>query len=255
MKYGIRNSSLDMDWEGSIEAAGCVGYDGVELVIGSKENLINIVESDADRILELCRDSGIQVCSLSVGPFREYNFSLDIDMETSISFVELSIAACEALGAEAILLPHFDREKIDLGPKGEERYVRGLKRCAPAAEREGVNIGIETSFSYQQLKRMVREVGSNHVGIYQDLANNRIYGHDPLEMTEILSPWIVMIHIKELEGDLLGEGEMDWPRNLSKIGDIGYDGWLVLETKSTDNPIEAAEINLDFLKRGIEADF
>jgi sugar phosphate isomerase/epimerase len=62
-----------------------------------------------------------------------------------------------------------------------------------------------------------------------------------------------MIHIKDKGGNLLGEGEVDWDGCIKAIRRIGYDGWLVLETRATDDPRKAAEENLKFIKNAIES--
>ena len=82
-----------------------------------------------------------------------------------------ALRACANVGGAAVLVPHFDRQRLDVGTAEEARFVDGLRACAPVAERTGVAIALETSFSALQLQRIVGAVGSPRVGVYQDLAN------------------------------------------------------------------------------------
>jgi len=87
------------------------------------------------------------------------------------------------------------------------------------------------------------------------VANALHYGHEPVDILMRLGKRISMIHIKDKGGDLLGEGEVDWDGCVDAIKDIGYDGWLVLETKPTNNPSGAAAENLKFIRNVIQRIF
>jgi len=58
-----------------------------------------------------------------------------------------------------------------------------------------------------------------------------------------------MIHIKEADAALLGDGNVDMPAIAEAVRDISYDGWLVFETAPTDDPLAAAEHNLTELRK------
>jgi len=58
--------------------------------------------------------------------------------------------------------------------------------------------------------------------------------------------------IKDKDGDLLGEGEVEWDKCVAAIKDIDYNGWLVLETKPTNRPRNAAAKNLQFIQNAVQ---
>ena len=243
-----------MEWEDALIAAGEIGYDGVELVVPSEEDIARLLApSGSAEVLSWCEEANCVVSSLSVAPFRKHSFALpDADLDGSVRFVEDCLRACAAINSTGILLPHFDRENIDVSPAQEAAFIEGFKRCAPVAEELKIYATLETSFSVEQLQRIVDAVASPYVGIYQDVANALHYGHEPVDMLTRLGQRILMIHIKDKGGDLLGEGEVDWDRCALAIKDIGYDGWLVLETKPTKNPCQAAMANLKFTRDAIQ---
>lgn len=252
MPIGIRNGSLRQEYEEALRTAGALGYDGVELVVRDPEVIDSWLSEDgAAQVAGWCRQAGCAVSSLSVAAYRSVNFGLP-DPEARRAggaLVTASLRACRCLGGAAVLFPHFERERIDISPPEEERYIQELRRCAPVAEETGVAIALETSFSTAQLQRIVEAVGSPLVGVYVDLANALHFGHDPAEMLRQLGPAVVMVHVKDTGQTMLGEGRVDWPACREALRAIGYDGWFVLETPPGDDPVAAARRNLEFTRR------
>lgn len=256
MQIGIRNASLRQEPAEALATAGQLGFDGVELIVREAETLAHwLTDGGAAQVAAWCRHSRCAVSSLSLGPFRLVNFGLpDADARRAgVALVSDSLRACRRLGGSAVLVPHFDRERIDIGAEEEQRFVEELRRCVPAAEETGVAIALEMSCSAAQLQRIVQTVGSPLVGVYQDLANALIYGHDPVDMLRRLDGAVVMVHVKDTAPDggnvMLGEGRVDWDGCRAALRAIGYDGWYVLETPPGDDPAAAARQNLAFTRR------
>ena len=258
MKIGIRNVSLKMEWLDAIEAAGEIGYDGVELRIGDRADVDSLLtERGREALLEAVDTHRCAVSSLACGIFRQVNFG-DPAAEVRARGVDLlcdTLRACAAVGAVGVLVPHFDRQHIDISAGEEATFVEGLKRCAPVAEETHVFVCLETSFSVEQLKRICAAVGSTHVGVYQDTANAIIYGHDSPDMLRRLAQEIRMIHIKDTDHKPLGEASVPWPECVAAIRESGYGAddhpgadWLVLETPPGDDPIGSAKKNLAFTR-------
>jgi len=243
-----------MEWEDALMAAGEIGYDGVELVVPSEDDIAKLITpSGSDELLSLCEKANCTVSSLSVAPFRKYSFALpDVDMDKGVQFVKDCLRACAATNAAGVLFPHFDRENIDINEEAEAAFIKGFKKCASVAEELQVYASLETSFSVEQLQRIVDEVDSPYVGIYQDVANALHYGHEPVDMLTRLGKRISMIHIKDKGGNLLGGGEVNWDKCVAAIKEISYDGWLVLETTPTNHPRKASAENLNFIRDAMQ---
>ena len=160
------------------------------------------------------------------------------------------------IGANGVLVPHFDRQSIDITPEEEASTIEGFKQVASVAEETGVNVCLETSFSVEQLQRICQAVNSPRVGVYQDTANAIIYGHDSVDMLNRLAPHIRMIHIKDMDQKPLGEGSVPWDGCIAAIRDSGYGtashpgtDWLVLETPPGEDAVESANQNLEFTRK------
>ena len=101
MNIGIRNTSLKMEWLEAIEATGKIGYDGVELRIGDRGDVDNLLtDAGRDELLDAVDTHGCAVSSLACGIFRQVNFA-DPDASGRAQGVELlcdTLRACQRIG-------------------------------------------------------------------------------------------------------------------------------------------------------------
>ncbi|HEV2126914.1 MAG TPA: sugar phosphate isomerase/epimerase family protein [Chloroflexota bacterium] len=262
MKIGIRNGSLNQNLPEALETAGRIGYDGLEVITRDEDQirgwLVEDGENGAAAQRARAERAGCQISSLSVAVYRRVNLAQEDEAlrRQGVQLVGDALRACRNVGGEAILLPHFDRERLDIGPDEERRMIEGLQQCAPVAEETGVKIAIETSFSAAQLQRIVDGVGSPSVGVYQDVANAIIYRQDPEQTLRTLGAAVVMVHVKDTKDGgqaMLGEGTVNWEGCRAALRDIGYDGWYVLETPAGDDPVATAQRHLEFTRRWLQS--
>ena len=260
-KVGIRTASLNQQLPEALETAGQIGYDGLEVVTRDPDQLRAWLSEDGPSGAAALRERALlaraEVSSFSLAIYRPVNFAQEDEAKRreGVALVTDTLRACKNVGGAAVLLPHFDRERLDVSVEEERRFVDGLRQVAPVAEETGVAIAIETSFSAAQLIRIVDAVGSAKVGVYQDLANAITYQQDPAATLRALGKRIVMLHVKDTgpEGGncALGEGRVDWKACRAAVRDIGYDtpdAWFVLETPAGDDPVRDAARYLEFTR-------
>ena len=78
--------------------------------------------------------------------------------------------------------------------------------------------------------RVLDAVGSPAAHVYYDTANMEKQGYDIYqEIRQLGRERICEFHCKE-NGFLLGEGRVDFERVKDTIDDIGYHGWLIIES-------------------------
>ena len=262
-KIGIRTPSLRQDLPEALDTAARLGFDGLEVVTRDEAQLRGWLQEDgpggAAALREQARRAGCAVSSFSLAIYRPVNLCQEdqATRQQGIQLVSNALRACKNVGGAAVLVPHFDRERLDVGPDEEARLVEGLRACAPVAEETNVAIALETSFSAGQLQRITRAVGSPKVGVYQDLANAVIYKQDPAATLRQLGPSVVMVHVKDTGaagGNApLGDGVVDWDACRAALREIGYSGWYVLETPAGDDPEADAARYLQFTRRWLGA--
>jgi sugar phosphate isomerase/epimerase len=61
---------------------------------------------------------------------------------------------------------------------------------------------------------------------------------------------LTQIHFKDGKGDhsnaMLGEGHVDFPACVAAMREVGYGGWVVLETAAPHDLVADAKANLEF---------
>jgi sugar phosphate isomerase/epimerase len=91
-------------------------------------------------------------------------------------------------------------------------------------------LGVESWLSADEHLRILDAVGSPAVQVYYDVANMHQRGYDiGREIRQLGSQRICQVHCKE-NGSLLGKGPIDFLQVKQAIDDIGYRGWLIIES-------------------------
>lgn len=165
-----------------------------------------------------------------------------------------SIQAAEALGAKVILVAAFNNNCPKMDQEDSyEPVVLTLQKVAEVAAGAGVTIGLETSLSPADDKKLVDLVNRPAIKVYYDADNVERFGHKEEAITgySVLGRQrIAMIHLKNGSRLLEEPGRVNWSLALQQIRRIGYDGWLVFETSHSgpEQCIEATKENIEFIR-------
>jgi sugar phosphate isomerase/epimerase len=252
MKYGIRDGLLREPLDSLFAVAKEIGFDGIEYCIGGdyKDSLL-WQEGGMERLKALADKDGMEISSLSPGVFSSLSPVVP-DVEKRAEGREMLthvIEVCPPLDTDSILVPMFPRDVADWAEETWKTLVDGFKPLAEVAEKHKVFLDLETTFNADQLLMVIDRIGSQYVKVYYDVGNCTNRGFDvPAELRQ-LGDQIGMIHIKDTGRVMLGEGSVDFKGVSDAIRDIGYDGYLVLETWAGDDPKAAATQNLAFTKK------
>ena len=91
-------------------------------------------------------------------------------------------------------------------------------------------LGIESWLSAAEHLKILDTVGSPAVQVYYDVANMHQQGYDLYEeIRQLGRERICEIHCKE-NNSLLGKGPIDFQKVKEAIDQIGYSGWLIIES-------------------------
>lgn len=89
--------------------------------------------------------------------------------------------------------------------------------------------------------------------VYFDTGNTAGIGYDIVQEIEGLGKHIIQTHIKDNpSARMLGEGHIDFEEAIGSLKSVGFDGYLMLETPSTNDSVAAAVKNLAYIKRVVE---
>jgi sugar phosphate isomerase/epimerase len=153
----------------------------------------------------------------------------------------------------------------DNGPDGGaarqaqlEAAARVLEAAAPAAERLGVAIGVETHDAFSAsstLAELLAMAGSSAVGAVWDSHHPHRMGERPAEVYARIGARTLLAQVKDArrapERDdgwqlvLLGDGEVPVREMLTLLAGGGYQGWVSVEWEKRWHPeIEAPEVAL-----------
>jgi sugar phosphate isomerase/epimerase len=153
---------------------------------------------------------------------------------------------------EAPLVRVFGGELADDGPGRRaqlEAAARVLEEAAPAAERLGVRIGVETHDSFSAsavVAELLALVDSAAVGAVWDSHHPHRVGERAADVWANLGHRILLAQVKDARPDpmredgwqlvLLGEGEVPVRDMLALLSGGGYQGWVSVEWEKRWHP-------------------
>ena len=236
----------------AIEKAARIGFEGLEVTFGGPNERGNLLLAEEERqkqYLDEFEKHGIKPAGTHLMILHE-NLLKDPDDPLAKQWVEQAIPATRNLGAEVILLPFFGDGAIE--ERHEQKYVADvLRELAPMAEEYGVILGLENSLSAEDNMFILERVNSPAVKVYYDVGNSTYFGHNIYSEIPWLGEHICQFHIKD-NPHYMGEGEIDFVRVFRAIDEIGYRGWLIIETLAPSGNREAdLRRNLEFTRTTI----
>lgn len=251
MRFAAMQGILRRSGPALVEAAAAIGFDGVELDIGPGDPVLT--PAGRAEVREAAARAGIAIPSFCLGALNGFGFKSpepEVRQRTA-ALIRQALAAAADLGARVILIPFFGNSELHTAVD-RERVAQGLREVAPDAERAGVRLGMENTLSAAQDIEMLEAIRSPAVGVYFDVSNAMWWHHHSPDEIRHLGPAIVQIHFKDGSGGhsnaMLGEGHVDFPACVAAMRDIGYEGWVVLESAAPHDPVADARTNLAFAR-------
>ena len=278
MKIGVITDCFKKSHTEGIEAAAALGLDGVQIYATtgsfSPETL-----SDEDKAAykRLLKEKELAVSALC-GDMGGYGFEREEDNGERIERTKRIIDLAAEFGTDTVTT-HIGVIPAD---KSEPRYavmLRALTECGLYAKQKGVTLAIETGPEKASTLLAFLKDTEGGVGVNLDPANFvMVTGQDPVEAVFLLRDYIVHTHAKDgimLDPDQdptevyhafavggvdalnacagfqevpLGEGQVDWPRCIAALREIGYDGWLTIEREAGDQPEKDIALAASFLR-------
>jgi len=223
------------------------GFDGAELFLSEDEPAnIPAVRGTLDRL-------GLERTTCCVLP-REANL-VSADAATrarGVAFLKKCVDRTADLGARLICGPLYAGLGVMTGSRRTEKEwnwaVKGLRAAAERAQKRDVCLCIEPLNRFEtyflntltDAARLVHDVGSPNVKIHFDTFHSNIEEQHPAESLRAVAAELGHVHISENDRGIPGTGHNDWKGILRVLKEIGYNGWLTIESFAQPEPALAA---------------
>lgn len=213
----------------SFDVAKAIGLDGVQFSFDNVGKPWDLRDATVrEQVAGKSKETGVAVSSLAMGVLNRVPYASNADAERWVAECVETMAKMEP-NPKVVLLAFFGAGDINGKRDLQDEVIARLKRVAPAAEKAGVVLGVESWMNVDDHRRMLDAVGSDAVKVYYDVANMTKMGYDiNAEVRALGRDRICQFHCKE-NGYLLGRGKVDFVKLRDAITDIGYDGWLIIE--------------------------
>jgi sugar phosphate isomerase/epimerase len=254
MKVGVLDSVIggrdDLD---AFERARSIGCAGVEVMLLGK-HLHGTGKPASLRAAQAA--TGLEIPAFVLD---EHNFGGIAAPDPAVAAaaadeVRTAIAWAADLGVGAVLIPFFVEAELR-DDAALERAAAAFRELCPAAEAQGVVLAYEGTLPAARVRALAERVGSPAFGCYFDVANLVVRGLDPPTEIRATRELICRVHVKDLlarKNDCHpGLGRVDFPECAAALAEIGYDGWLVLETPAAPPPVVARDVAYTWATFGI----
>jgi sugar phosphate isomerase/epimerase len=218
---------------GAFPLAKEVGADGVEVDMGSlgqRETFENALADPAVRkqFIDAEHQNNLKICSLAMSAFYAQSFA---ERPTVPLMVGDCIKTMTALDVKVAFLPLGVRGDLVKYPNLRPAIVERLKSIAPAAEKAGVVIGLETALDAAGEIKLLDEIASPAIRIYFNFESPLQNGRDLCsELRTLGRDRICQIHCTDQDGVLLQDNRrIDMKQVKHTLDQMNWSGWLVIE--------------------------
>jgi Sugar phosphate isomerases/epimerases len=243
---GVALAPSDPD---SVAAAARAGCEGIQITLGRQTTAGHLVMASPERqraFLAASKIHRVPIVSTYIDILHAHCLKNDRE---AMRWTAEGIQITRQLDARILMLVFFG--KCALETREEMDAVTGpLKELAREAERARVILGFENTIRAEDDIRLLDAVASPALQIYYDIGNaTNLYHVNPLEELRLLGrKRICQIHVKDK--GYLGEGAVDVAGAVRVLGEIGWRGYLVLETGApSKNKEEDLKRNAGYLRR------
>lgn len=253
MRIGTLDGVLDVGLEELYQVARDIGFDGVELgVASSKADSSPLWQADTRAALkENSRKTGVATASLCLHGWGELA-ATDTTRDSAIAIAQQASRFAAELAAPVILVP-LNAPSSMTYDEAASGWVEALRVAGAEAAKAGVVLAMESvgrthTQSAARFKQLMERTDGQGVGIYYDVGNALYQGYDPLGDIRALGSLITQVHVKQPGQYLLADGPLNIAILIGSLVEIGYDGYLVLETAQLGDAVASARANLEYLR-------
>ena len=251
MKFGVNSllwtAGFDRGHLGLLGKIRAMGFDGIEISRFAFDGF------PAAEIRAALASEGLSCtfCSALTGTMSLVSEDAAVRAGAR-DFVKRGIETAAELGAQLFMGPFCAPVGLLPGRRrtAEEwkRAVEGLSTLGDTLDACNVTLAIEPLNRFETYflntaadgRRLSEEVGHPRVGLTLDTFHANIEEKDLGGALRLLGPRLKHVHACENDRGIPGSGHVEWPAVFAALKQIGYDGWIVIESFGAHIPEIAA---------------
>lgn len=241
-KYGVHgylwSDHLDKDIPWVAKKAKSMGFDGIEVPL-------NVIERiDVDLTRRVLADEGLECASCAAGLGLDQDLISDDPKErqAGIDHLKRCIDIAHALGSPRVggVIYASWGKIIGRGRTQEEwdRSVHAMRNVGEYAKQAGIKLGLEPINRFEGYFlnttadgiKLVDEIGMDNVDLLLDMFHANVEEQSFYEAVRSAGSRVGHIHANENDRGTPGKGHVDWYGVFKALREIGYSGWLVIES-------------------------
>jgi D-psicose/D-tagatose/L-ribulose 3-epimerase len=236
------------------------GFDGVEIFLGSGEpENIASVRQMLDRL-------GLERTTSAVVPREANLISSDREVRArGVAFLKRCVERTAELAAQQMAGPLYAGLGVMAGrrrSKDEWQWaVDGLRTAAQRGQELGVLLCLEplnrfeTYFlnTLEDAARLARDTEMPNVRVHFDTFHANIEEKQPAHSIRAVAEELGHVHLSENDRGVPGTGHIDWRAIMLALKEVGYDGWVTIESFAhSETGLASAAIWRDIAPSGDE---
>ena len=228
-------------WRDEFHLAAQSGLNAIEWIYDVYGENVNPLATDAGlaSMKALAAETGTEVRSLCADYFMDRPFLRTSPAERSELILKMVwlLARCNAAGITRMVIPFVDKSRIE-NEAEKAQTLDILRALLPAAEKNGVELHLETSLAPQPFAALMAECVHPFLRVNFDSGNSSSLGYSSAEEFAAYGDRIGSVHIKDrVRGGgtvPLGTGDADLSAVFNGLATLPYRGDYVLQIARTE---------------------
>lgn len=242
-------------WQEEFALARALGLEFIEFILDHNDVEMNplMSEEGGREIKALSDETGVRVVSICADYFMEAplgSSSPDVSARSVEVLRRLTQNAGRFLGVKDIVIPCVDQSSLK-DDEEIERFAGKVLPLAGLAADNGVRFSLETDLAPRPFADLLTRLGSDVFSVNYDTGNSASLGYDVREEFAAYGKRITDVHIKDrVRGGgsvVLGTGDTDFDTFFALLGEVGYDGPLIMQAYRDDEGVAVFKTQLQWL--------
>ena len=229
------------DWQTEFDHCKSLGLKSIEWVFEEPDIKFNPIFNPElfENFLNIKKKFDIEVNSVVADYFMKNKLFQENNSNTekNINTLKTLIINCYKLNIKIIELPLVDSSALQ-NEENMREFKSNLNDLLSFAESLNVKISLETDLEPEKFLNYIKTFNSKNLYVNFDMGNSASNGFDPEKEIEILSEYIINVHIKDriYKGNTveLGKGDVDFKKVFKMLKKIGYANDLILQAYRED---------------------